>query len=242
LPNIHATALVSPDALIGRGSSIGPYCVIGGAVIGEGTVIHSHVVISDGVSVGSNSEIFPGAVIGKEPKGAGATARIAGFERFVRIGDGCSISPHSIIYYDVVIGSGTLIGDGASIREQCRIGSNCVIGRYVTINYASVIGDRVKIMDGSHITGNTTIGAGSFLSVLVSSVNDRDTRAGYGAHVIGPSISEDVVVGAGAILLPGVQVGARSSVAAGSLVSRDVPPDTVVAGSPARPCPPGKPG
>ena len=78
---IHPTALVDPAARIGDGVSIGPFCVIGAAEIGAGVVIHSHVVLADGVIVGEETEVFPGAVIGKEPKGAGATARLPTFDR-----------------------------------------------------------------------------------------------------------------------------------------------------------------
>jgi acetyltransferase-like isoleucine patch superfamily enzyme len=203
-------------------------------VLGEGCVVHSHVVIEDGVVVGDRVEVFPGALIGKEPKGAGALARQPTFDRRVKIGDDCSIGPHSIIYYDVTVGSGTLIGDGASIREQCHVGSGCIISRYVTINYNTKIGDRTKIMDGTHITGNAVIGDDVFVSLLVGTANDNLVRSGYGDHVKGPSLGNWVVVGAGAMLLPGVVVGEGATIAAGSVVAKDVEAGTLVAGSPSR--------
>jgi UDP-3-O-[3-hydroxymyristoyl] glucosamine N-acyltransferase len=103
-------------------------------MIGEAVVIHPHVVIESGVAIGDNVEIFPGAYIGKVPKGAGALSRTPTFVARIEIGANCSIGPHAVVYYDVVLGASTLLGDGASIREQTRIGSRTVIGRYVTVN------------------------------------------------------------------------------------------------------------
>ena len=231
---IHETAIISNQAIIGNNVTISPYAVIGNVIIGDNCVIHSHVVIADGVTIGNGVEIFPGAFLGKEPKGAGALARQPVYKKEVIIGDECSIGPHAIIYYDVTIGNKTLIGDVASIREQCEIGSQCIISRYVTINYATTIGNQTKIMDSSHITGNAIIGSNVFISLLVGTTNDNKVRSGYAEHVKGPTIEDNVVIGVGASLLPGVRLGEGCTVAAGSLVNKDVEPFVTVAGSPAR--------
>lgn len=232
--SIHPTAIISPLAKLHPTVAVGPYSIIGDAELDEGCVVHSHVVISDGSRVGARVELFPGALVGKEPKGAGALARQPSFERRVIIGDDCSIGPHSIIYYDVQIGSDTLIGDGASIREQCRIGSRCIVSRYVTINYNTAIGDQTKIMDSSHITGNAVIGNDVFISLLVGTTNDNAVRGGYGDHVKGPTVGDRVVIGVGASLLPGVVIGSDATIAAGSVVTKNVEAATLVAGLPAR--------
>jgi len=130
---------------IGQNVHIHEFAVIRrGAVIGDGAVIHPHVVIAEGVTVGAGVEIFPGAFLGKEPKGAGATARLPVFERRIVIGDGCSIGPHAVIFLRRGDRRGTLLGDGASIREQGRIGSRCILSRYVTLTttFASAIAPR----------------------------------------------------------------------------------------------------
>lgn len=232
--NSHETAVIATSARIASTASIGAFAVIGDATIGENVVIHSHVVIGDGVEIGSDVEIFPGAVIGREPKGAGATSRPIDCVRRIRVGAGCSIGPHAVLYYDVEIGTGTLIGDGASIREQCRIGERCIISRYVTINYNTCLGDGVKVMDLTHLTGNMTIEDGAFISCLVGTANDNLIRKGYGDHVVGPSIRRDSVIGAGATLLPAVDIGEGSTVGAGSVVTRSVDPNARVVGVPAR--------
>ncbi len=211
--------------------------VLGDVYIGKDVVIHDFVTIYPKVIVEDSVEIFEGAVIGRPPRGTKATQRevMSGF-RPTRIGRYSVISPHAVIYTDVEIGEATLIGDGASIREGCRIGRNCVISRNVTVNYDTVVGDFTKIMDGTHITGNMRIGSNVFISLMVSTANDNNLgKAGYDERsVVGPIIEDDVGIGAGANILPGVRVGTGSIVAAGAVVTKDVPPKKLVMGTPAR--------
>lgn len=206
-------------------------------VFGNDVVIHDFVVIYPNVVLGNNVEIMEGAVIGRLPKGAGATSRktIGEFKK-VTIGNGCVISPHAVIYTDVEIGNNCLIGDGASIREQCRIGNNSIISRLVSVNYNTKIGSHTKIMDNTHITGNMVIGDNVFISVLVTTTNDNNIGTkGYDEDKIrGPYIENNVLVGAGANLLPGVRIGQGSIVGAAALVTKDVPEYTVVMGIPAK--------
>lgn len=231
---IHDTAIVSPKAKLGLNVEIGPFSIVGESEIGDNAIIHSHVVISDGVKIGKAVEIFPGSIIGKEPKGAGALARKPDFCKLVVIGDECSIGPHSVVFYDVTIGKNTLLGDGASIREKCCVGSRCIISRYVTVNYNTKIGDRTKIMDNTHITGNAIIGDDVFISLMVGTTNDNVVRSGYSDHVIGPTIEDGAVIGVGVSMLPGLIVGKNSTVGAGSVLTKNVQPNTLVAGVPAR--------
>ncbi len=232
---IHRLAVVETTS-IGENVHVAEFAVIrDGASIGNNVTIHPHVVIESGVEVGDGVEIFSGAVLGKEPKGAGALARQPVFERFVRIGNHSSIGPHAVIYYDVSIGDHTLIGDGASIREQCVIGSRVVIGRMVTINYDVKIGNFVKIMDHSWMAGNMIIGNNVFISGGVLTSNDNEIgKNGYHETVIGPCIEDGVTIGLGAKLLPNLTIGKGAMVGAGAVVTRDVAPATLVLGIPAR--------
>lgn len=232
---ISAHAIVETDQ-IGSGVVVHPFAVIRkGAVLGDGVVVHPHAVIESGVILGDRVEAFPGSYLGKEPKGAGATARTPVFDRTVLIGSDCSIGPHAVIYYDVRIGPNTLVGDGASIREKVTIGERCIISRYVTINYNTQIGDRTKIMDLTHITGNCRIGNDVFVGMLVSTANDKAIgRQAYNEErVVGPEIADRAAVGTGSIVLPGVRVGVGSIVGAQALVTRDVPDGMKVLGIPA---------
>jgi len=219
------TVQVSPEAFVDPRT-----------VMGKGCVVHPFAVIAAGIELGDGVEVFPGAFIGKEPKGAGATARLPTFDRYIKIGNESSIGPNAVIYYDVEIGANTLIGDSASIREQCRIGHHCIISRCVTLNYHCLVGDRTKVMDGTHLTGNMIIGDDVFISINVSTVNDNVMgKAGYEEHVVGPNIADRAVIGAGAIILPGISIGQAATVGAGAVVTRDVAPNGTVMGVPARP-------
>ena len=236
MSGIHPTAIVG-KARLGAGIVIGPYAVIGdGVELADGVVVHSHAVIADHVVIGEGCEIFPGAVIGKEPKGAGALARLPVFERRLSIGAQCSIGPHAVIYYDVVIGRNCLIGDAASIREQTVIGDRSVVGRHVTINYRTRIGNGTKIMDHAWIAGNAEIGNDVFISggVLTSNDNAPGRQAFDDAVMLGPTIEDGAMIGVGAILLPNVRIGARAVVAAGAIVTKDVPAEATIMGAAAR--------
>ncbi len=233
---ISPLAVVESDE-IGTGVTVGEFAIVRrGARIDDNVVVHPHSIIESGVVVGEGAEIFPGAYIGKEPKTTGALARPLTFQKRVSIGRWVHVGPHAVIYYDVEIGDLSLIGDGASIREQSRIGSSCVIGRNCTINYAVVIGNRVKVMDLTWLAGNMTIGNDVFISGGVLTANDNSfDRFGYdGTSVVGPQIKDGAMIGVGATLLPAVVIHEKAIVGAGSVVTRDVAAHTLVNGIPAR--------
>jgi acetyltransferase-like isoleucine patch superfamily enzyme len=222
---------------IGARSRIASFAYIeDGVVVGKDVVIHPHVTIYTGVKLGDGVEIFPGAVIGREPKGAGALARTPNYSRSVEIGSDCSIGPHAVVYYDVTIGNHTLVGDAASIREQCRIGSRTVIGRCVTINYNTVIGDRTKIMDHVWLAGNMHVGNDVFISGGVMTTNDNAIgRVSFDEiNIKGPTIEDGAAIGANATLLPGIVIGESALVGSGAVVTKNVVPFTLVMGMPAR--------
>jgi acetyltransferase-like isoleucine patch superfamily enzyme len=204
--------------------------------LGDNVIIHPNVVIEEGIHIGEGSELFPGTYIGKTPKGAGATLRAITFDKIIKIGSNCAIGPNAVIFYEVEIGNNTLIGDGASIREKVKIGNRCLISRYVTINYNSIIGNDTKIMDLTHITGNCIIGNNVFISIHVSTVNDNVVinRKYSDQSITGPRIEDDSTIGANAIILPGIIIGKGAMVGAGSIVTKNVEPDTLVMGTPAR--------
>ena len=121
------------------------------------------------------------------------------------------------------------IEPGAIIREQVTIGENAVIMMGAILNIGAVVGRRTMIDMGAVLGGRATVG--------------DDCHIGAGAVLAGvvepasatPVIVEDgVLVGANAVVIEGVRIGAGAVVAAGAVVTEDVPPNAVVAGTPAR--------
>ncbi|GAB6087003.1 2,3,4,5-tetrahydropyridine-2,6-dicarboxylate N-acetyltransferase [Alkaliphilus crotonatoxidans] len=121
------------------------------------------------------------------------------------------------------------IEPGALIREQVEIGNNAVIMMGAVINIGAVIGegtmiDMNAVIGGRGIIGkNCHIGAGTVVAGVIEPPS--------ATPVI---VEDDVVVGANAVILEGVKIGKGSVVAAGAVVIEDVPPNVVVAGTPAR--------
>lgn len=216
---------------------IGPFVYIGKSVtLGKHVKIHPHVTIGDGVTIGDQVEIFPGAYIGKPPKGPALGSHTT-YKEDLTIGNGCVIGPNVILYYGTHVGAMTLLSDGVSIRENVNIGAYCIIGRQVTINYAAEIADHVKIMDLSHITAHTWIKKNVFIGPGVMTADDNrfgkdpdESEALIGGAVIG----ENANLGIGVCLLPCVKIGRNAVVGAGAVVTKDVADNACVMGIPAR--------
>lgn len=208
-----------------------------GVVIGDDVIIHDYVVIYPNTVVGMGTEIFDHCVLGKLPTSPGITSRTlkTEFEELV-VGDKCVLCPGVVLYAGSKIGHNTLLGDFCSIREECTVGHSCIISRNVSVNYNTVIGNHTKIMDNTHITGNMVIGNNVFISVLVATTNDNTMgREDYNEdHVHGAVIEDYVTIGAAANILPTVTVGENAIVGAGAVVTKDVPPNKVVMGIPAK--------
>lgn len=126
---------------------------------------------------------------------------------------------------DVVVWNYVVIGDGTTVGENTRISSFCDIGKNVVIGKKCNIQAHVTISNGCKIGNNVFIGPNSSL------LNDKFPWSGY---ITPPVICDNVIVGGCAVILPKVMVGENSVIAAGSLVTKDVPSEVVVAGAPAK--------
>jgi UDP-2-acetamido-3-amino-2,3-dideoxy-glucuronate N-acetyltransferase len=207
-------------------------------VLGNSVVIGNNVTIYPSVTIGDNCHILDGAVIGRLPISAGNTNRPLNPEyQAVHIGAGCVIGCNVVLYTGITAGERVLICDLASVREGCTLDDQVVLGRQVIVNYDTHVGRRTRIQDQANITGNVLIEEDVFVSMNVTTANDNEiylSRFGLvPSRYRGPVIRRFAVIGHGATLLPGIEVGEGAFVASGAVVTKDVPAWTIVAGVPA---------
>ncbi len=155
--------------------------------------------------------------------------------RKARIGDNAVIRSFGVIYADVEIGNDFKTGHGIVIREKTRIGSRIVIGTGAVIDGNVEIGDRVKIETNAYIPTHTRIGNDVFIGPNVVMTNDKyPQRLRDQYEPEGPTIEDSVSIGANSTILPGIRIGEGSFIAAATVVSKDVPPWSLVKGVPGK--------
>ena len=149
----------------------------------------------------------------------------ADVDQSARIGPGSHVWHLAQVRDGAVIGSNCNIGRGAYIGPSVRLGDNCKIQNYALIYEPAVLADGVFIGPGAILTNDQYPRAVNVDGVVKSS-SDWDA--------VGVEISEGASIGAGAICIAPVKIGAWALVAAGAVVKEDVPDFALVAGVPAR--------
>lgn len=153
------------------------------------------------------------------------------------------VHPTADLEPEVEIGAGTSVWHRAQIRQAARLGASCIVGRDVFIDERVVIGDRVKLQNGALVYHGVTVEDGVFIGPGAILTNDRSPRAittsgdltGPGDWTVSPiTLRTGCSIGAGAIVVAGVEVGAYAMVGAGAVVSKDVLDHALVVGNPAR--------
>jgi len=151
-------------------------------------------------------------------------------------------SPNQLIADDVVLGRFTQIYDFVNLYG-CEIGDHSKIGTFVEIQRGVKVGSRCKISSHSFICEGVKIEDEVFVGHHVVFINDVYPRAtnedgklqtGSDWQLTPTLIKKGASIGSGAVILCGVTIGEGAMVGAGSVVTRDVPPCSVVAGNPAR--------
>ena len=123
----------------------------------------------------------------------------------------------------------------ATVEANVTTGSGCVIGSCAWIGMNTVMGDGVRVQHGAFICRNAEIGHRVFIGPNATLTDDRYPRAGNTHYSTNPPILEDdVSVGAGAVICPGVRVRKGTTVGAGAVVVADTTEYSTVVGIPAR--------
>jgi UDP-2-acetamido-3-amino-2,3-dideoxy-glucuronate N-acetyltransferase len=157
--------------------------------------------------------------------------------------DSVFIHPTADVSPRATVGEKTRIWHDAQVREGVVIGRDCVLGKGAYVDKDVHIGDRCKLQNGALVYHGFNLEDGVFVGPGAMLLNDKYPRA------INPDgtlkadddweVSEGAVgrgasIGGGAIVLPGVRIGAMAIVGSGAVVTRDVPERGIVAGNPAR--------
>ncbi|MFC1864258.1 DapH/DapD/GlmU-related protein [Chloroflexota bacterium] len=225
---------ISKTAKVGKGCTMGQNVVILDNVqIGDNSYIGHNVVIHEGTKIGNNVFIDDACILGKVPKTGVLSRRVSAKELPpLEIGDECIIHTGVILYAGVKIGKQVLMGDQASIREHNTVGDKTIVGRLVSTDPRVTIGARVKMQTAVDLARLTVIEDDVFIANGVM-VTDNNTM-GRGGESKGPYIKRAARIGANATLLPGVVIGQEAVIAAGAVVTHDVPDRKIVIGVPAK--------
>ena len=154
-----------------------------------------------------------------------------------------TIADTAVVAPDARIAAGTRVWHHAQVREGARIGRECNIGKGVYVGAGVVIGDRCKVENNASLFEGLTVEDGVFVGPHVVFTNDRRPRATNpdgslqtaADWVLGhTTVRRGASIGAGAIVLPDLEIGRYAMIGAGAVVTRDVPAHALVLGNPAR--------
>jgi UDP-2-acetamido-3-amino-2,3-dideoxy-glucuronate N-acetyltransferase len=233
------SATIHASAKVGAGTTFGEHCVVAANVqIGTGCKIGHHVVIHPDTVVGNDVRIDDYASLGKVPMKAANSATTKEQELPpLTVGDVSIVGTGVVLYRGAAIDGKVLMADLCTIRENVTIGRGTIVGRGVTVENFCSVGRYCKLESECYITAYSTLEDRVFVAPGVVTSNDNyvGRTAERFKHFKGVTVKKGGRIGAGTVLLPGIVVGEDGLVAAGSVVTRDVPPRTIVMGSPAKP-------
>lgn len=143
--------------------------------------------------------------------------------------------PTAHVSEDAEIGVGTKIWQNVQVREGVIIGKNCNISKDVYIDFNVTIGNSCKIQNGVSVFHGVTIEEDVFIGPNATFTNDKVPRSfNVEWRVVPTLVKRGASIGANATIVCGVTIGEYAMVAAGSVVTKDVPSYTLVLGNPAK--------
>jgi acetyltransferase-like isoleucine patch superfamily enzyme len=214
-------------------SDLAPGLLIGdGVTIADDVEIGPNVVIHDGVSVGPGARLDVGAVLGRSAR-LNRRSRTVPVEREETVIEaGATVCAYALVGAGVRMAPHSLLGDHAHLREGARLGTDTMVGAGCGIGRNVEIGDRTRVQNQSVVGPNVVIESDCFLGPAVQILTGR--TMGKPARATLRVLRRGCQIGAGAMLMPGVEIGEEAVVGAGAVVVGDVAPGSTVKGVPAR--------
>lgn len=211
---IHPTAIVSPSAKLGSNVTIGAH-----------SIVYDNVVIGDDTFIGSHCTIG-------EPIVTIHSQRNAYVNPTLHIGSKALIRSGSTLYAGSRIGESFECGHKVTIREEASIGRNVRIGTLSDIQGHCEIGNYVRFHSNVHIGHKSVVKDYVWIFPYVVLTNDPHPPS---ETLVGVTVEEFAVIATMSVILPGVTIGQDALVGACSMVRKDVDPESVVVGNPAKP-------
>lgn len=152
--NIHPTAVIDSNAMLGRDVVIGPFCIVEKDVlIADGCRLASRVVIKEGTRMGTNNRVHEGAVLGGLPQHMQLPKTTGSLE----IGVGNTFRENTTVHRALHEGDQTVIGDNNLIMVGAHVGHDCQIGHHVALINNVMIAGHVTIEDRAYVAGGAAV-------------------------------------------------------------------------------------
>lgn len=214
-----------------------------GAELGEGVEVGPGSIIRAGTRIGDRCRIGPYCVVGDGPVVLGDEVTVEGYCELghpagtsdgspLVIGARSLIRSHSVFYEGSTFGAGLVTGHRVTVREGTRAGAGLQLGSLSDVQGSCVLGNHVRTHSNVHICQATVIE--DFVWIYPYVVLTNDPHPPSDKFRTGPTIRRFAVIATHACVMPAVEIGEGSLVAAAALVVRDVAPGTVVGGVPAK--------
>ena len=152
--SIHATAIIDPGAVIPDSATVGPYSILGpGVVLGERVTVDSHVLIERDTTVGDDSRICKGAVLGTDPQ----DLKYAGEPTTLEVGCRTTIREYATLNRGTIDEGTTVVGDDCLIMAYAHVSHDSRVGNHVILANSVNMGGHVVIEDWAIVGGVTAI-------------------------------------------------------------------------------------
>lgn len=145
------------------------------------------------------------------------------------------VSPEAAVHPEAIVGDGTRIWQFAVVLAGAKIGADCNLNAHTLVEGGALLGDRVTLKCGVYVWNGVVLQDDVFCGPNATFTNDRRPRSRQTPESWAQTVVErGASIGAGAILLPGVRIGAGALIGAGAVVTKDVPAGETWVGNPAR--------